>query len=136
MCGFVCVVPSKKKTLCNNSADGIKWLDDHGLKLPVLSQCGGHSAARTHRPTSGAAGGYITLGLCRRIQKLGKEGKVDIRKQAKMERLIKCPNSGAIVGLEYKDLKTGNLQTVKGAAVIISTGGFCYNKVCLSLFFF
>lgn len=43
-------------TLILNSADGVDWLEDHGLQLPVLSQCGGHSAARTHRPTTGAAG--------------------------------------------------------------------------------
>ena len=43
---WVCVVCS----LC------VKWLDDDNIKLAVLSQSGGHSAARTHRPTFGAAG--------------------------------------------------------------------------------
>lgn len=47
------------KVLADNSADGVRWLEAHGLELPVLSQCGGHSAARTHRPTTGAAGIYI-----------------------------------------------------------------------------
>eukprot|EP00493_Phyllostaurus_siculus_P027464 UN27811 len=56
------------KTLVNNSASGVSWLEAHGLSLPVISQCGGHSAARTHRPTSGAAGGYITLGLLRHVK--------------------------------------------------------------------
>ena len=46
------------KVLADNSADGVRWLEAHGLELPVLSQCGGHSAARTHRPTTGAAGIY------------------------------------------------------------------------------
>ena len=41
------------ETLVKNSASGISWLESKGIHLPVLSQCGGHSAPS---PTSGAAG--------------------------------------------------------------------------------
>jgi len=68
--------------LVAGSADGVRWLESHGLQLPVLSQCGGHSAARTHRPTSGAAGGYITLGLLRHVKKFAKKGKCKIIKKS------------------------------------------------------
>ncbi len=47
------------QTLCKNSASGTKWLAEKGLDLPVVSQCGGHSAPRTHRPTTGAAGIFM-----------------------------------------------------------------------------
>jgi len=114
------------KTLTGNSAEGVSWLESHGLSLPVLSQCGGHSAARTHRPTSGAAGGYITLGLMRHVKKYAKEGRCKIIKQAKMSKLVK-DSRGKVVGLEYEDKKTGQRREVRGQAVVIATGGFCYN---------
>lgn len=49
------------ETLVKNSASGIDWMESHGIKLPVISQCGGHSQARTHRPTTGAAGTHIII---------------------------------------------------------------------------
>eukprot|EP01083_Nonionella_stella_P001521 4383_1 len=109
------------QTLCKNSASGIKWLTDHGLDLPVLSQCGGHSAPRTHRPVTGAAGGYITLGLLRHVKRYAKTGQCKIIKKAKMTSLIRN-NSGRVVGLRYNDS-----QEVYGAGVVLATGGFCYN---------
>eukprot|EP01084_Bolivina_argentea_P043942 80917_1 len=119
------------KTLTYNSAAGIKWLHDHGVVLPVLSQCGGHSFPRTHRPTSGAAGGYMTLGLLRHVKKHAKQGNCKIIKRAKMTSLIKN-SDGRVVGLKYTDTKTGeNNIEVRGRAVVLSTGGFCYNKSML-----
>eukprot|EP01084_Bolivina_argentea_P017351 32416_1 len=113
------------KTLVENSADGVRWVESHGLDIPVLSQCGGHSAARTHRPTSGAAGGYITLGLLRHVRKYEKKGQCKIIKRAKMTELIK--EGGRVVGLKYEDTQSGAITKVRGAAVVLATGGFCYN---------
>ncbi|ETO02845.1 flavocytochrome c, partial [Reticulomyxa filosa] len=62
------------QTLCENSAEAVDWLEAHELNIPVLSQNGGHSASRTHRPISGAAGGYITLGLLRSVRKYEENG--------------------------------------------------------------
>jgi len=116
-------------TLAVNSASGVEWLESHGLSLPVLSQCGGHSAARTHRPTSGAAGGYITLGLWRHVKKYAKTGHCKIIKQAKLTRILKddtFPHN--VNGVEYTNLKTNTTERAYGSSVIISTGGFSYNK--------
>eukprot|EP01083_Nonionella_stella_P164440 544241_1 len=113
------------QTLCKNSADCVRWVEAHGLSIPVLSQCGGHSAARTHRPTSGAAGGYITLGLLRHVKKFAKSGQCKIIKRAKMTELIK--QRGRVVGLKYEDTTSGATKTVRGSAVVLATGGFCYN---------
>merc|ERR1711971_290744 len=114
------------KTLVKNSASGIDWMESHGIKLPVVSQCGGHSQARTHRPTTGAAGGYITLGLLRNVKKYAKKGRAKIIKKAKMTELIK--ENGRVVGLKYIDTASGQEKQVKGMGVVIATGGFCYNK--------
>jgi len=118
------------KTLVNNSADGVAWLEKHNLSLPVLSQCGGHSAARTHRPTSGAAGGYITLGLLRHVRKYEKTGQCKVIKQAKMTKLLR-DMTNKVVGIEYENLKSGQKESVRAQGVVIATGGFCYNMAML-----
>jgi len=114
------------RVLAQNSADGVRWLESHGLDLPVLSQCGGHSAARTHRPTTGAAGGYITLGLLRHVKKFAKTKQCVIVKRAKMTSLLTA--GGKVVGLRYTDTASGDEHEIRGAGVVIATGGFCYNE--------
>jgi len=114
------------ETLCKNSASGVDWMESHGIQLPVLSPCGGHSQARTHRPTTGAAGGYITLGLLRHVKKYAKKNQAKIIKKAKMTELIK--ENGRVVGLKYIDTASGQEKQVRGKGVVIATGGFCYNK--------
>ena len=119
-------------TLTNNSASAVEWLESHGLSLPVLSQCGGHSAARTHRPTSGAAGGYITLGLWRHIKKYAKTGHCKIIKQAKLTRILKDDTyPHHLNGIEYESSIDGQKHTVYGSSLVIATGGFSYNKQML-----
>lgn len=118
-------------TLAGGSADGVQWLDGHNIKLPVLSQCGGHSAPRTHRPTSGAAGGYITLGLLRKVRQYEKTGQCQIIKRAKLTRLLKSGNR--VTGVEYDELDKKTKQAVAtkqihGSCVVIATGGFCFNE--------
>ncbi|ETO27059.1 hypothetical protein RFI_10074, partial [Reticulomyxa filosa] len=115
-------------TLCENSAEAVDWLEAHELNIPVLSQNGGHSASRTHRPISGAAGGYITLGLLRSVRKYEENGQCKVIKQAKLTKLLKN-EKGNVIGIEYESLQNNNKKyELNGGAVIISTGGFCYNK--------
>lgn len=119
------------KTLVDNSADGISWLEKKGIHLPVLSQCGGHSAARTHRPTSGAAGGYITLGLLRKVKKYtkGNDPKCKIIKQAKLVKVLTSAyNKNKVTGIEYINLVNNEKVKLYGSAVVVATGGFCYNR--------
>ena len=67
----------------------------------------------------------------RHIKKHAKKGNCKIIKQAKMTELIK-DYSGRIVGLKYKCLKSGKENNeVRAKAVIVATGGFCYNKSML-----
>jgi len=115
------------QTLCENSAEAVDWLEAHDLSIPVLSQNGGHSASRTHRPTSGAAGGYITLGLLRSLRKYEENGHCKVLKQAKMTKLLKDSN-GRVIGIEYESLADKKTHKLNGGAVIIATGGFCFNK--------
>lgn len=119
------------ETLCKNSAEAVDWLEAHDLNIPVLSQNGGHSASRTHRPTSGAAGGYITLGLLRSVRKYEENGQCKVIKQAKLIKILKNIKEGYtnnVIGIEYESLKDKKIYKLYGGSVIIATGGFCYNK--------
>jgi len=105
-------------------------VEDHQLSIPVLSQNGGHSASRTHRPVTGAAGGYITLGLLRSLRKYEENGQCKVVKQAKVTKLLKDDQS-RVNGVEYESLDDKHTHKLKGGAVIIATGGFCYSKELL-----
>jgi len=107
-----------QKTLAGNSGPGHAWLENYGIKLPVLSQNGGHSAPRTHRPTKGGAGSYITNSL---LRKLKKNDKCQIITKTSFTKLL-TDLSGRVTGVEYEsaDGKT----SVNALAVVLASGGF------------
>lgn len=45
------------KMLVRQSKSAIKFVEEHGVKLEVVSQLGGHSAARTHREANSTSSG-------------------------------------------------------------------------------
>eukprot|EP00163_Fabomonas_tropica_P031725 TRINITY_DN764_c0_g1_i2.p1 TRINITY_DN764_c0_g1~~TRINITY_DN764_c0_g1_i2.p1 ORF type:complete len:723 (-),score=165.56 TRINITY_DN764_c0_g1_i2:129-2297(-) len=51
------------RTLCTESTDAIAWLSKYGVRLDTVSQCGGHSAARTHRASPGEDGRPVPIGF-------------------------------------------------------------------------
>jgi flavocytochrome c len=107
--------------LANNSGPGHAWLQDYGIKLTVLSQNGGHSAARTHRPTKGGAGSYITNSL---LRKLKKNPKCTIINKSRVCDLLQ-DSQGRVNGVVYEDFPSGeNRKYVRAPAVIFATGGF------------
>jgi len=107
--------------LANNSGPGHVWLQNYGIKLTVLSQNGGHSAARTHRPKRGGAGSYITNKL---LRKLKKHPKCQIIKKSRVCDLLQ-DKQGRVNGVVYEDFPSGeNRKYVKAPAVIFATGGF------------
>merc|ERR1719220_2032955 len=78
-----------QNVLAGNSGPGHEWLQSYGIKLTVLSQNGGHSAPRTHRPTKGGAGSYITNSLLRKLKK--KKDMCEIRNQSTVTELLTDP---------------------------------------------
>lgn len=52
--------PELVKFMCDNSAGAIDWLDNLGIKLDNITQTGGMSVKRCHRPSDGSAVG-LTL---------------------------------------------------------------------------
>lgn len=116
------------KRLANMSGPGHQWLDNHGIKLPILSQNGGHSAKRTHRCEKGGAGSYITNSLLTKLKRLMKNGeKVEIRKRTKVTKLLM--ENGRCVGVEFENLdkklqSTGTRGKLNAKSVVFGTGGF------------
>lgn len=110
------------------SGPGHAWLDQYGIKLPILSQNGGHSSKRTHRCDKGGAGSYITNSLLSKFRKIAKAdpSRAQLRKRTKVERLIE--ENGRVVGVEVsnldKKLKEVSRKTIMCAAVCMCTGGF------------
>jgi len=105
--------------LAADSGPGHAWLESYKIKLPILSQNGGHSAARTHRPTKGGAGSYITNSL---LRKLKKNDKCTIVNKSAVTKLL-TDRAGRVVGVEYKD-QNGNSTSVNALAVVLASGGF------------
>jgi flavocytochrome c len=107
--------------LANNSGPGHAWLRSYGIKLTVLSQNGGHSAKRTHRPTKGGAGSYITNSL---LRKLKKNPDCTIVNKSRVCDLLQDSN-GRVNGVVYEDFPSGgNRKYLRAPAVIFATGGF------------
>jgi len=115
------VPPNKlQMRLAINSGPGHKWLESYGIKLPVLSQNGGHSAPRTHRPTKGGAGSYITNSLLRKLKK--RKDLYEIRNNSMVTDLLQDA-SGTVNGVIYKT-KSGETRSVRCKAVVLASGGF------------
>ena len=56
-------------TLTKSSASAVNWLkNEFDLRLTAISQCGGHSHPRTHRPPAGPAGNIIVKAVHKKIE--------------------------------------------------------------------
>jgi len=110
-----------QQILAKHSGPGHAWLKDLGIKLTVLSQNGGHSAKRTHRPTKGGAGSYITNSLLRKLKKHPKCTIVNKRRVCD----ILQDDKGRVIGVTHEDYPSaGNRKHLKALAVVFATGGF------------
>jgi len=115
------------KVLTYESADAVHWIQQcFGLALDTTSRLGGHSFPRTHRSSSGGKfpGMEITYALIEAYENLCKQQpeKYNLINRARVNKLLKCPTSGRVTGVQYAT-KGGN-KTVTGTAVVIATGGY------------
>lgn len=120
------------KVLTYESADAVHWIQSaFGLALDTTSRLGGHSHPRTHRSKKGKVfpGMEITYTLIEGFEAAAKQNPnmFAIINKAKVNKLLTCPKSGRITGVQYE--KKGRNQTLNGDAVIICTGG--YGAGCL-----
>ena len=118
--------PELVETLCENSADAIDWLDEHGITLHNVSSFGGASVKRIHRPVNAegktvSVGSYMIPLLEENCEKAGVKMMLDTTATE-----ILTDANGAAVGVKATG-STGETVTVNAKAVVLTTGGFGAN---------
>lgn len=114
--------PYLLKYFVDHSAEAIDWLDSLGISLSELTTTGGMSKKRTHRPGDGSAiGGYLVKGLLNAIENRN----IPVIVNAEVKKLI--TDRDAVCGVEVS-IDNHPARTVKSKTVIVTTGGFGYNR--------
>lgn len=120
--------PDLVRTLAENSAEAIDWLDSVGAPLPDVGMAGGATYARQHRPTeTGKLGGkVISVGsfIVEKLSAKADELGITIMTQTKVDKILM--ENGKATGLHAVG-KDGNNVTIHAKSVIIATGGFGSN---------
>ncbi len=114
------------KTLAENSADAIDWLDENGATLHNVAAFGGASVKRIHRPVN-AEGKVVSVGayVLPILEKDVADRGIEVLYNTTAEKLLK--DSGKVVGVEAKGSQ-GETVTVNAKAVVLATGGFGANN--------
>lgn len=119
--------------LSSQSSSAIHWLmDELGVPLTVLSQLGGHSQKRTHRAPAREDGAPVPVGflIMQHAQAVvSATAAVEIHTGCKMTGLLTSETGlkSEVLGITYIG-KDGAEGEFRGDAVILTTGGFGYDK--------
>jgi len=114
------------KTLAENSADAIDWLDEHGATLHNVSSFGGASVKRIHRPVNDegkvvSVGAYVIPILEKNVTDRG----IEIIFNTTADEIL--VNEGKAVGVKGTG-EAGNNVVINAKSVVIATGGFGANN--------
>ena len=113
--------PELVRTLAEQSAGAIDWLDSIGADLPKISFSGGASTNRIHAPADGSAvGNYLVDKFSAKLKELG----VEVMLNTKATELIM--EDGKIAGVKAEGPDA--YYTINAKAVILATGGFGANE--------
>jgi len=135
--GGACNQPLVEK-LVEKSTSAIAFLSGCGVDLSVLSKCGGHSHARTHRarvpepplPVRNI-GTEITSTLIQLLNRLDDgSGRLKIINNAHVDSLL--TSGERVVGVQYQD-EAKALHSISSDAVILTTGGYAADRSAGSL---
>jgi len=125
------------RVLTEGSVDSLAWLRSRlaeNLNLDLVGQMGGHSKARTHRPSSGLAGSAMIFAIQKQLEKYmlppagGGAAPLELMKWTRATKLIK--EGDEVVGVEYavvtaKDQNTAvRTGAVRAPHVLVATGGY------------
>ena len=114
--------PVLVRTMAENSAAAIDWLDEIGASLPKVSFSGGATNARIHAPQDGSGvGEYLVAAFDGVLADMG----IDVMLNTTATELI-TDESGAVVGVKAESANE-NL-TINAGAVILASGGFGANE--------
>ena len=117
--------PELVKTLCENSASAIEWLESVGASLTSVSSFGGASVKRIHRPLDEegkviSVGSYIVPILQENLESRG----IELLLNTTATSILM--NDGAAAGIEA-ETADGAAVTVNAKSVVLATGGFGAN---------
>ena len=113
--------PELVRTLAENSAAAIDWLDTIGADLPKISFSGGASTNRIHAPADGSAvGNYLVDKFYAKLNEMG----VSVMLNTRATELIM--KDGAVAGVKAEGPDAN--YTINAKAVILATGGFGANE--------
>lgn len=114
--------PELLKTLTEQSAEAIYWLEGLGADLSKISRSGGQSVDRIHTTKDGAPiGSYLISVFEENIDKLG----IDVRVNTKAVEILSEGNK--VSGIKVENSQ-GQQYKINAKAVIIASGGFGANK--------
>jgi len=111
--------------LTGRSFLGLQWFRER-VKLPLdqKGQLGGHSAARTYRPSTGMAGSEMIFAITKIMRKLAKESdSVKLGFGMRLDKL-ETDDQGTVTGVKLVNLTNSDTSTVLARNVILATGGF------------
>eukprot|EP00941_MAST-03F_sp_MAST-3F-sp1_P004266 g4266.t1 len=135
------------QVLTSRSGDALGFLRERvGLTLDKRGQLGGHSKARTHRPSDGMSGVEMILHLEKIVKNWIKEqesnnisnrGRITLMKRTSMTGLL-TNDDGSIRGVSFeKRVKGKNGEVESGellaSQVILATGGYAADRTDSSL---
>ncbi len=120
--------------LTENSFSALEWIRHRtGLGLELRGQLGGHSFARTWRPSDGLAGSEIIVAMQRQARKLEKDGKLEIMLKTTATTLLRNAK-GHTDGVIATATKSGAELKLNGfEAVVLATGGYANDRTSSSL---
>ena len=120
--------PELIEVLVGRSAEALHWLKDRvRVDLSLLSQLGGHSTKRTHRPSNGMAGAEIIYHLQKAVRSFEPTGRVKILVDTKVNSLL-TDDSGRVIGVSTQSTKDGGTSEIRGDHVVLATGGFAADR--------
>ena len=112
--------------LLDTFSKGKKYLYDYytsifGLDIRLIGQLGGHSVARTHRPTDSkfVIGYYLISKISKKIQEINS---IKIYYNSTVTKLLKNETNDKIYGLKYK--RDNKEYTIYCKAIILTSGGY------------
>ena len=112
-------------TLVTNSQELYSFYTSINLNLTTVSALGGHSVARTHRPTTSTIGAYLTSGLYNILTRLGNDS-VTFMMNTSVSELIYNTNTNKVTGV-YVVTNGKHKKKIKSKVIILATGGYAYD---------
>ena len=115
-------------SLVSSFINGTKTLYDYytnnfGIDITLLGKLGGHSVARTHRPTDSnfVIGSYLVSKVSEVVKN---SSKIKIYYNSTVTQLLKNETDNEIYGLKYKKEGESTENTIYSDAIILTTGGY------------